>query len=171
MNWFGDLETTGLSGRNGDIILLGCFIPQDSDDVVIIANGDVPDDDGIVHRLDDFLTLHEDEDRVFGWNWFNFDLRFINDRLINDGGWPRAWLHQVDLKDKAKAMFPWLPDHKLDTVAHALGVPTEKTPLDLKINTRCANDITDKEAWDSLIEHCVHDIKVTREVFEKMYAK
>lgn len=168
MNWFGDLETTGLSGRNGDILLVGCFISQDGDEAIVMANGDVPYDDGFAHNLDDWLTALPWEDSVFGWNWHNFDLRFINDRLILDGGWPRAWHHQYDLKEFAKKQYPWLPDHKLETVARALGCWHNKTPLDLAINLRCANDVGDKEAWDSLIEHCVADIKVTREVYEKM---
>jgi uncharacterized protein YprB with RNaseH-like and TPR domain len=167
LNWYGDLETTGLSGKSGDILLLGAFISDESDDAIVIANGEVPDDDGLTIKLSEWLDEHQHDD-VYGYNWFGFDLRFINDRRISYRMWPRAWLNQYDLKDTAKKMFPYLPDHKLDTVAHALGIKEEKTPLDLAINFRCANDIKDVEAWKSLTEHCVADIKVLRSVHEAM---
>lgn len=168
MNWYGDIETTGLSGKSGDIILLGVFLPSDSDDAVIMANGEVPDDDGIAVQLSEWLDEHQG-DEIYGYNWFGFDLRFINDRRASAGMWPRAWLGQHDLKDDAKRAFPYLPDHKLDTLAKSLKLDEQKTPLDLAMNFRCANDINDVEAWKSLTEHCVADVKVLRAVHEAMY--
>ena len=169
MNWYGDFETTGLSAKDGDILLLACFIPSDSDDVVIMANGDVPFDDGLVLNVTDWFDARGKSERVFGYNWFGYDLRFLNQRIIAAGGWPKAWSRHYDLLDETKKKFPYLPDHKLDTVAHALGVANEKTALDLEINRRCADGVDDREAWSLLIEHCVADVKVTRDVYEKMY--
>jgi uncharacterized protein YprB with RNaseH-like and TPR domain len=168
LNWYADLETTGLSGKSGDILLLGVFLRDDNDDAVVIANGEVPDDDGVTMTISNWLDEHQN-DNVYGYNWFGFDLRFLNDRRMAYKMWPRAWMNQYDLKENAKKMFPYLPDHKLDTIAKALDLEEQKTPLDLAINFRCANDINDVEAWKSLTEHCVADVKVLRAVHEKMY--
>ena len=164
--WFWDLETTGLSAKSGDILLLGAFLPLSSDTPVLVSNSDVPDDETEVVRLRDFILEHPRDD-FYSWNGFRFDLPFMTERLKQYDYWPFTHEFQYDLKDMFKSRYPWLDGH-LDTALKALGIEQQKTPLDMSINRRCANSVDDTEAWDQLIEHCVADVRGTKEVWKKM---
>lgn len=171
--WFCDLETTGLSAKSGDIILVAGFAPLEPDamtkdrDYIVLSNSDVPDDGVEAVRIRDFI-MERPDDSFYWWNGFRFDLPFVTERLRQYDQYPFAHLFQYDLKDQFKEMFPYLDGH-LDTAMKALGIEFEKTPLDMTINRRCANSVDDTEAWDSLLEHNVADIRGTREVWKRMY--
>ena len=105
-------------------------------------------------------------DVIVGWNSKLFDLPIINARLLAAGEDPCDPLMHIDLMYKATGSAVRVGRKSLDNVSKYFGVANKKTPLDPRVWD--AADHGDKDAYDTIIEHNIADVYVTRDVYGKL---
>lgn len=122
------------------------------------------DDLPVALRLRDEL---EGYDILISYNGKEFDIPFLNMRLLAEGERAlRAPLKHVDLyKDLARRREFRLHTGKLDTLAKHLRLPVQKTPLDPPLWVAAAAGCS--KSLDLIVEHCVHDVLVLEQAFDR----
>jgi len=164
---FFDLETTNLKGNLGRV-LAGCFLPFEGKEPVCISALDrkyrgknLGDDGKIIAKCREILN----ESWIWvGWNSKLFDIPYLNARLrLHDMKPVEKRLH-LDLMYYARGQFIKLNSSRLDAVAKAFKLETQKT--DLLYDTWVNAALGETEALEYVVEHCQHDVLVLRDAFE-----
>lgn len=164
---FFDYETTGLKANFGRTL---CMSVTDMFGTVTTLRGDDPryagrnrrDDSRLIAACRDQL---EQYNILCSWNGKRFDLRYMNGRLMLGGERPmRGDLMHIDLLPISRHYLAW-HSHRLDAVAKTLRLSIQKTELDFD-EIEAARD-GEREAMDSIVEHCEHDVLVLRQVFAR----
>lgn len=164
---FLDIETTGLGADFGHI-LCACIKPSVKSSILTL-------------RLDDYKGYHKDlcndlllvkdiraamdeYDVLVTWNGDNFDLPFIDTRLVVHGEKRAPLVHSIDLLPICRKKLR-LNSNRLDSVAVALGLVHEKTKLQPQIWQRASHG--SKVDLDYIVDHCKADVLVLEETFNR----
>lgn len=104
-------------------------------------------------------------DIIVSYNGRKFDIPFLNSRLLQIGEKPVTGIKHVDLFFISKFQLR-IHNWSLDALAKHLGLPVEKTHMD---GERWVKAMTgDKASLNYIIEHCILDVKVLEQVFNKV---
>ena len=165
---FIDLETTDLKGNFGKL-LCSCTLDYHSGQITThlwrpgFIGRRLTDDRKVAVATRD---LWERFDVWGAWNGKMFDLPFLNTRLQR---WGERILHKqkhIDLMYYARRPFLTLHSSRLDAVAKFLQSPNQKTPLDPE--TWILADAGDRQALSRVREHCEADVRVLRDVYNRL---
>lgn len=113
----------------------------------------------------------EDADIVIGWNSILHDIPLLNARLSLVGERPcrlskdHGTMH-LDLMFYAGGATMKVGGRKLDTIAKFFKAEAQKTPLDGETWQLAA--VGDKQALDTVVEHCEFDVLVLRDLWAKL---
>ena len=163
-----DLETTDLSAFMGRLL---CASFADAWGTVTTRRcTDFPmetplDDSGLAEWVRDELERY---DIAVGWNSFNFDVGFLQARLLRWGKRPLRDLMQIDAMYKAR----WgrygsrIGSSKLDNVSRFFRTSESKSVVDWDIWNLAS--MGDERAMDYIVEHCEKDVLVLRDVFNHL---
>lgn len=159
---FFDVETSNLSANIG-MMFAACVKERGKDTVATFTmskDGKHLSDKAALVGLRDEL---EKFDFICTWYGTGFDVPFVNTRLILNGERPIDSLRHVDLYYRAKFNLK-LHSNRLAVVGEALLGQSGKTPLAWGQWNKAL--MGDKEALDTVVEHCVADVVETESVFE-----
>ena len=165
---FYDIETTDLGAFIGRMI---CATVGDSwgnltTRTILDFSQTTPlDDSGLAEWLRDELERY---DISVGWNNFQFDLSFLNARLLRWGKRPVADRMAVDAMWKASygRYGARIGSRKLVNVQKFFRVAESKTELDFDVWALAG--MGDKAAMAEVVAHCEADVLVTRSVFNHL---
>ena len=168
-----DLETSNLNADYG-IILCGVFMDVNSNEPEILRWDMMPEfkrnkssDRQLCEKIKEKI---ESFDIVIGYNSSRFDFNFLKARLLRHGLDIIAPVKHIDLYYVVKYKLK-LHDAKLDTVAKFLNTKYEKTDV---VGEKWVQALVEagnrkgREAMDYIVEHCVYDVYVLKEVFLKL---
>lgn len=165
---FFDIETTNLGALMGRMLCASVADSWGNVTTRTISDFDqttVLDDSGLAEWIRDELERY---DIVVGWNSSQFDISFIQARLLR---WGRRALRQdlmhIDPMYKARpGRGARIGSSKLDNVAKFFRTPDQKTALDWDTwNLAAAGD---EAAMALVVEHCEADVLVLRSVFQNL---
>jgi uncharacterized protein YprB with RNaseH-like and TPR domain len=166
-----DLETTGLFGGNGDIILSCTFLDitdRDNWTTYNLAHIDAPEpDDIIASDIRDELNKY---DRIIAWNSHGFDLKFLNDRLKANRLRPFIHRGSFDMKEYCKATYSYIGGSQ-DEWLKALDCVHQKTPLDIEQNRRIGRGEGTADDWKELLYHNDEDVKGMKEIYDWLFPR
>lgn len=164
-----DIETTDLSANYG-VVLCAVVKEYGREEVVTIRGDDHrnwkvkrSDDRYVVLRLHDELQKY---DVLVAHNGGGFDLPFLNTRLVVHGVSP---LPQKMLIDPCR-LARWklrLNSNRLDQLISTFGFDNLKTPVDSGVWLRASLD-GDRAAMDFIVDHCVRDVRMLEQVYDKI---
>lgn len=165
-----DLETSNLSADYG-IILCAVFKPYMGKPVVLRLDKTKSyknkkwDDTELVKQIQDYIKK-SGLDIIVTYNGVYFDKPFLTSRILGnflhtDG----TEIKHIDLMWVAKKNLR-LHDNKLDTVARFLKCKVAKTHIDGSTWTRALTG--DRTSFDYIVDHCVKDVEVLEEVYDKL---
>lgn len=168
---FFDLECTSLKPTIGRI-LCASFVTLDGEPYTFSAldrkhrTRDVYDDSKLAIAIRDELEKY---DMICGWNSKEFDLKFLNARLLRVGERTKTAQYHLDgmwsFRSKASA---W---SKLDSVQKFI-VPEGETKTEIEWEQWMRALGWDRkmreEAMASIVQHCEHDVLVLREVYNRL---
>lgn len=165
-----DLETTSLNADFG-IVLCGVILPHDSRARPIVFRGDKLNPRWSTRRSDDSETVHQiasklaEFDVLIAHNGAKFDLPFLRTRLAKHGldPFPRKKLIDPVLIARNQLRMSY---NSLEKIAAILGVNT-KTDVAGELWIKAALD-GDKAAMNYVVEHCVQDVVMLHNIFDKL---
>lgn len=168
-----DLECSNLNADFG-IILAGCMLtwtekkPKRSD-VIVYRIDDYKsyetrkwDDRQLVKDIRDEL---DDADILVSWNGRRFDIPFLNGRLM---AWNEKTLKphkHCDIMYQSRYKMK-LHSSRLAAVQSFLGLEDEKTEMKPKMWMKAVTG--DKQSMNYIIDHCIRDVLVLNEAYEKL---
>ena len=164
---FFDLETTNLNANYGRLIC-GCIRPYGGDvqtfriDETLIGLKEPWNDSQLAVQIRDALEV---QFQIYGYNSVMFDMKYLDSRLMIHHERPTRRPMHKDLLFVAKGVFAF-NSVSLKSVQEALGLVEEKTRLDPQEWVKAATGHT--PAIDYVVEHCVKDVLVLEEVFERL---
>ncbi len=168
-----DLETSNLNADYG-IILCGVFLDVNGDKPIVLRwdkmeefKKDKASDRELCLKIKDVI---ESFDIVIGYNSSRFDFNFLKARLLKHGLDILSPVKHIDLYYTVKYKLK-LHDAKLDSVAKFLGTKYQKTDVIGEMWVKAlvgAGTKNGKVAMDYIVEHCIYDVFVLKEVFLKL---
>lgn len=165
---FIDIETTGLGADFGHV-LCACIKSTTSSKIITLR---IDDYRSYKHDLcnDKQLVIDikkemQNFDVLIHYNGDQFDLPFIDTRLVIHGERRSPLVHTIDLLPIVKRKLR-LHSNRLSTVAVALGLTNQKTELRPQIWQRASHG--SKKDLDYIVEHCQADILVLEEAFKRV---
>jgi len=164
-----DIETSNLNANYG-VVLCACFLVEGEKKVKTYRidnyKGFKKDPANDKELVLDIKKRIEEADILISYNGKKFDIPFINTRLAFWGIDTIRPPKHIDLC----AIIRWhyrLSDYKLATASYFWQTKAHKTIVDGMMWVRA---LTSKKAMDYIVEHCENDVKVLKEVFEKVKA-
>jgi uncharacterized protein YprB with RNaseH-like and TPR domain len=112
----------------------------------------------------------ESYDVMVTWNGRSFDIPFLTTRLMKHGLDPRSVLRKshIDLADVVKGRLR-LTFTYLDHVCDFFQIDRKKGPMGLDVPHLYVRALEgDRRALASIREHCLDDLRATRQVFLKL---
>jgi len=164
---FWDLETTNLTAIMGRILV--CAFADEFGQTKALRYEDYPgksviDDGPLGTAIRDEL---EKSDVWVTWNGKLFDVPLLNSRLLKAGERPlRSDVKHIDLMYYAGGQFNRIGSRKMENVSKFVNSPNRKTPLDWETWQMAA--VGDRAAMDSVVEHGLADVLVTRDLFASL---
>lgn len=155
---FFDIETGGFDAGRFPIITM-CVADDQEDGVSVLV--DSKSERQLIASIISSLMSY---DTIVSWNGSRFDIPYINKRG-EQYGLSIQHPNHIDLRFEAIKAYN-LKSSTLDFVAKSFDVEAEKTPFDRFIWSRALQGKED--AIDYIIEHCVHDVLVLKQVYERM---
>ena len=163
-----DLEMSNLSANFG-MILCGGFKTYGKKKITIHRIEQSPnykeepwDDSWLAEQIAGEL---EDADILVSYNGRRFDLPFLNARLVRFGKKPIIGKKHIDLFFTSKFQLK-LSNWSLDALAKHLQLNVQKTRMEGEQWTKAMTG--DAEALQYIIDHCILDVKVLEQVFDKV---
>jgi DNA polymerase III epsilon subunit-like protein len=165
-----DLECTNLSADFG-VILCGVIKPDQGDPIILRADqlnknwkSKRSDDSAVCKAIDEALSVY---DIIIAHNGSWYDVPFLRSRLAHWGLPPfRTNFTLIDplqlARNKLRQRF-----NGLEALAGFLRVEHKKTSVEGETWLKASLD-GDKQAMDYIVEHCVADVYVLEEVFDKL---
>jgi len=155
-----DIESTNLDANFGEM-LAACILPLNPDGEVKIYR-DTKSDEKIVQEVRDELANY---DYVVTYYGTGFDIPFLQTRLINYDLEPLREIRHVDMYYTARTVLK-LHSNRLAVVSELLFGKNKKTNISFERWNRAMRG--DEEAMDYIVEHCVKDVEVLRDVFYEL---
>ncbi len=163
-----DLETSGLAATFGGLYCSSMKITGEPVQTVRIDQfkeyKKTPWEDKEVARAT--RDMLEDVHVLVGYNVFNFDIPFLNSRLIaHKLKILSPLVKHVDLINVARHRLR-LHSNRLESLLQHLGTSERKTPLEPELWRQAAAG--NKEAMDKIVEHNQHDVTSLEEAFFRL---
>src|SRR2546427_1858376 len=160
-----DIETTSLEADAGTLVSAGLI----SD----IGRGEYLEARRTSEERPLLLKLAkrlENYNVMVTWNGRSFDIPFLTTRLMKHGLDPRPFLRKphIDLADVVKSRLR-LTFTYLDHVCDFFQIDRKKGPMGLDVPHLYVRALEgDKKALSSIRDHCLDDLRATRQVFLKL---
>lgn len=169
---FFDMEMSNLDANFGQVLC--AVVKTERGDTNIVRF------DNQVAHLNGFNSLYTDRETVLAirsllesfvgdiWVSYNgkkFDIPFLDTRLLIHGERPVTQGMHLDPLYIARYKLR-LNNNRLDTVAKALGVDSSKTAIEPGYWIPALRG--DRASMDYVVDHCVRDVAVLEEVFNKL---
>jgi uncharacterized protein YprB with RNaseH-like and TPR domain len=175
---FWDLETTGLNANMGNVLACG-VLDYATDKVDVYRLDEKPFRPKRKHRAGRTLDKGDDRKLVVAvrnrleeahmnvaHNLHMFDKPYLNARLLYWDERPLAKRMCLDTKPYCGGVSLRIGGTSLKTAQQFFGTGAEKSDLDWEI-WRAAREL-DRDAMDYIVDHCVRDLKVLKEVYDKI---
>lgn len=162
---FWDLETTNLSALMGRIL---CCSFAELEGEAYTFRQDHPDFTGETLTDDSNLVLAireelETYDLIVAHNGRLFDIPLLNARLAKAGLGPLKTHFMLDTRWYLNSASMRIGSAKLENAAKFFELGNQKTPISWDVWQRAA--ALERDAMDSVVEHCEADVKVLRELY------
>jgi len=160
-----DIETSSLEADAGIVVGTG-LLPETGKSEYLEAKR-TDQERGLLVKL---LKRLETYDVIVTWSGRGFDTPFLTTRLLKHGLDPRPLLGKthLDLNEVVRSRLR-LTFTYLDHVCDFFGIQREKGPMGLEVPQLFVKAIEgDEGAFKSIKDHCLDDLKVTREIFLKL---
>ncbi len=160
-----DLETSSLTADGGIIVGAGLMNEAGQGEYLEAKRTDQEKRvlTGLVKRLGSY-------DIIVTWSGRGFDIPFLTTRLLKHGLDPRPVLGMMhlDLNEVVKSRLR-LTFTYLDHVCDFFQIKRDKGPMGLDVPQLYVRALEgDGEAAKSIRDHCMDDLRATREVFNKL---
>ncbi len=160
-----DLETSSLTADGGIIVGAGLMNEAGQGEYLEAKRTDQEKRvlTGLVRRLGSY-------DIIVTWSGRGFDIPFLTTRLLKHGLDPRPVLGMMhlDLNEVVKSRLR-LTFTYLDHVCDFFQIKRDKGPMGLDVPQLYVRALEgDGEAAKSIRDHCMDDLRATREVFNKL---
>lgn len=160
-----DIETTSLEGDAG--VLVGAGLMPDNGRGEYLEARRTGEEKLLLSKLSKRL---ESYDIMVTWNGRSFDIPFLTTRLMKHGLDPRSLLRKshIDLADVVKSRLR-LTFTYLDHVCDFFQIDRKKGPMGLDVPQLYVRALEgDRKASMSIRDHCLDDLRATRQVFLKL---
>ena len=160
-----DIETTSLEADAGTLVSVGLM--SDSGRGEYLEAKTTSDEKSLLLKL---VRRLESYDVMVTWNGRSFDVPFLTTRLMKHGIDPRPILRKshIDLADVVKSRLR-LTFTYLDHVCEFFQIERKKGPMGLDVPHLYIRALEgDSRAAASIREHCLDDLRATRQVFLKL---
>jgi uncharacterized protein len=160
-----DIETTSLEADAGTLVSAGLM--SDTGRGEYLEARKTSEEKLLLSKLAKRL---ESYDVVVTWNGRSFDIPFLTTRLIKHELDPRPFLRKphIDLADVVKSRLR-LTFTYLDHVCDFFQIERKKGPMGLDVPHLYVRALEgDRKATASIREHCLDDLRATRQVFLKL---
>jgi len=160
-----DIETSSLEADAGIVVAVGLLAEAGRSEYLEAKRTE--QEKGLLVKL--FKRL-EDYDVIVTWSGRGFDIPFLTTRLLKHGLDPRPLLAKthLDLNEVVRSRLR-LTFTYLDHVCDFFGIERDKGPMGLEVPHLFVKALEgDETAFKSIRDHCLDDLKVTREVFLKL---
>jgi uncharacterized protein YprB with RNaseH-like and TPR domain len=162
-----DLEMSNLNADYG--MILCAVIKEYNQEPVVIRCDDMPSfakcpwsDTQLARRIRDEL---EKFDIIVSWNGVRFDIPFLNARLMQARAVPMKRVKHIDLLYQARFKFK-LSSNSLANVQEFLRLKHQKTAIQGNNWTKAMRG--NRAAMDYIVKHCILDVRVLEETYDKM---
>ncbi len=153
-----------LNSMKGQIICIG-FISDNFPEGMTFSVSKPVNEPNILHRL---VEMIKSEDEIVGHNILGFDAPFIYHRCMKYGSKPPLQFHTKHHEMLHDTMlmfdpFRWKQFYSLKDMAAFFDIP--------KNNDTTGGDVFDlyqKGEFDKIREHCLDDVRVTKQVYERL---
>jgi uncharacterized protein len=160
-----DIETTSLEADAGTLVSAGLM--SDTGRGEYLEARKTSEEKPLLSKLAKRL---ESYDVVVTWNGRSFDIPFLTTRLMKHELDPRPILRKphIDLADVVKSRLR-LTFTYLDHVCDFFQIERKKGPMGLDVPHLYVRALEgDRKATASIREHCLDDLRATRQVFLKL---
>jgi uncharacterized protein YprB with RNaseH-like and TPR domain len=160
-----DIETTSLEADAG--VLVSAGLMSDTGRSEYLEARRTSQEKSLLSKLSRRL---EGYDVVITWNGRSFDIPFLTTRLMKHGIDPRSILRKshIDLADVVKSRLR-LTFTYLDHVCDFFDIDRKKGPMGLDVPHLYVQALEgDRKASSSIREHCLDDLRATRQVFLRL---
>jgi uncharacterized protein YprB with RNaseH-like and TPR domain len=160
-----DIETTSLEADAGTLVSAGLM--SDTGRGEYLEARKTSEEKPLLSKLAKRL---ESYDVVVTWNGRSFDIPFLTTRLMKHELDPRPILRKphIDLADVVKSRLR-LTFTYLDHVCDFFQIERKKGPMGLDVPHLHVRALEgDRKATASIREHCLDDLRATRQVFLKL---
>jgi uncharacterized protein YprB with RNaseH-like and TPR domain len=160
-----DIETTSLEADAG--VLVSAGLMSDTGRSEYLEARRTSQEKSLLSKLSRRL---EGYDVVITWNGRSFDIPFLTTRLMKHGLDPRSLLRRphIDLADVVKSRLR-LTFTYLDHVCDFFQIDRKKGPMGLDVPHLYVRALEgDGKALLSIRDHCLDDLRATRQVFLKL---
>jgi uncharacterized protein len=160
-----DIETSSLEADAG--IILGAGIMTEEGKSEYLQARKTSEEKSLLAKL---LKRLESFDVIVTWSGRGFDIPFLTTRLLKHKMDPRLMMRKMhlDLNDVVKSRLR-LTFTYLDHVCDFFEIKRDKGPMGLEVPQLFVKALEgDEKALQSIRDHCLDDLRVTREVFLKL---
>lgn len=160
-----DIETSSLEADAGTVVGVG-LLPEVGKSEYLEARRT----DREKNLLVKLLKRLENYDVIVTWSGRGFDTPFLTTRLLKHSLNPLPLLAKMhlDLNEVVRSRLR-LTFTYLDHVCDFFGIQRDKGPMGLEVPQLFVKALEgDENAFKSIRDHCLDDLKVTREVFLKL---
>jgi len=160
-----DIETTSLEADAGTLVSAGLMSDKGRGEYLEAKR--TSDEKSLLLKL---LKRLESYDVMVTWNGRSFDVPFLTTRLMKHGLDPRPILRKshIDLADVVKSRLR-LTFTYLDHVCDFFQIDRKKGPMGLDVPHLYIRALEgDAKAAASIREHCLDDLRATRQVFMRL---
>ncbi len=160
-----DIETSSLEADAG--VIVGAGLMNEDGKSEYLQARKTTEEKSLLAKLTKRL---ESFDVVVTWNGRGFDLPFLTTRLLKHKMDPRPVLRKMhlDLNEVVKSRLR-LTFTYLDHVCEFFEIKRDKGPMGLEVPQLFVKALEgDENALNIIREHCLDDLRVTREVFFKL---
>src|SRR6267143_1576772 len=160
-----DIETTSLEADAG--VLVSAGLMSDTGRSEYLEARRTSQERSLLSKLSRRL---EGYDVMITWNGRSFDIPFLTTRLMKHGLDPRSILRKshIDLADVVKSRLR-LTFTYLDHVCDFFQIDRKKGPMGLDVPHLFVRGLEGyRKALASIREHCLDDLRATRQVFLKL---
>lgn len=160
-----DLETSSLEADAGFIVGAGLMTEAGKSEYIEATK--TAEEKSLLTKL---LRRLESFDVIVTWSGRGFDVPFLTSRLLKHSMDPRPVLgkQHLDLNEVVRSRLR-LTFTYLDHVCDFFGIKREKGPMGLEVPALFVKALEgDSTALKTIRDHCLDDLRVTREVFLRL---
>ena len=162
---FLDLETSSLEADAGIIVGVGLMSETGKSEYLEVRR--TADEKAILSKL---LKRLESIDVIVTWSGRGFDIPYLTTRLLKHSTDPRPVLSKLhlDLNEVVRSRLR-LTFTYLDHVCDFFGIKRDRGPMGLEVPHLFVKALEgDETSLRTIRDHCLDDLRVTREVFLKL---